>query len=492
MAKEVRYELPRAFGDKKKPFYSKMFRRKKPKDMQKLADEVQKELDIPVDSPKEIANREHTAAKIQALDEGRHVINERFMRVAEQVGDMRAEIRQLEQEQREITLKSTKAVDMVDKVKPETFYARLEKQDARMEGLMAKIEQSKELNQKVMEELREIQRKTNIFRGVDQVAKLNKEAKENLSDIEKIDRSAKQHADKVEEIYGEIKKSSEKIEFTERVSKEVRKDMDEAIAKMTAISTRFDSAATKEDISAAMQENEEATEETIGMLNEVKEDVANCIQALEGIDKIKDAGNKVTQFVRDSQHRDDALGLHIDKVSDRMGKMEIQLASIKHEIQAMNRQERRVLNDIAKLKLKEQNDVKRIANQLHKQVKKLRQQEKKELKRPTVKIPKPPAPAPPVKKIKRLWKKKAVVEPAPPVMPAPPVRKIKRVWKKKVLVEPTLPVMPEPPMITPKKVTPKTKKKTPKKVAKKKPIPKEKAPPKKPRKSRKILRPARM
>ena len=155
---------------------------------------------------------ERIKVSVESFTEVRKSFTERFTRVSEQIGELRSMILERDKSIQEIELKAIKASDLVESVHPEKIMTEVQKQDAKSEALKANLEGNEAIMGKIMEELKEVKRKIEFFRGVDEIIKLSEEVKKELIEIKKIESKISIDADKVETIYSEVRKKFQDID----------------------------------------------------------------------------------------------------------------------------------------------------------------------------------------------------------------------------------------------------------------------------------------
>ncbi len=196
-------------------FFSKKKEETSPEgDTKAQDDEAQKKLEekpiapsgnVAADIVKLSTEMERMRAGIAAFTEVRKSFTERFNRVSEQIGELRAMIFDRDKSIQEVELKAIKAYDLVESVKPEKIMTDVQKADAKIEALKANLEGNEAIMSRVMEELKEAKRKIEFFRGVEEIIKLSEETKKELIEIKRIESKININADKVETIYSEMR-----------------------------------------------------------------------------------------------------------------------------------------------------------------------------------------------------------------------------------------------------------------------------------------------
>jgi len=121
-------------------------------------------------------------AGVEAFTEVRKSFTERFTRMSEQIGELRSMILERDRTIQTLELKAVKAADLVESIKPDKFMIELQKQNVKIEALKANLEGNEAIVDRVMEELKEIRRKIDFFRGVEEIINLSEEVKKELKE----------------------------------------------------------------------------------------------------------------------------------------------------------------------------------------------------------------------------------------------------------------------------------------------------------------------
>lgn len=187
-------------------------------------------------------------AGIEAFAEVRKSFTERFSRVSEQIGELRSMILERDKSIQEIELKAIKAYDLVASVQPEKIMTQVQKQDAKAEALKANLEGNEAIMDRVMEELKNVKKKVEFFRGVEEIVKLSEEVKRELIEIKKIESRISLHADKVDTIYAEMRKKFQFIEEAESKLNELKVGSDQNAKDVNFLKDRIGGLASKEEV----------------------------------------------------------------------------------------------------------------------------------------------------------------------------------------------------------------------------------------------------
>lgn len=194
------------------------------------------------------ANIEKLSAKVEALSELRKTDAERFSRISEQIGELRNLILEKEEEIKEVGIKATKASELVGALQPETIIAEMRRSAAKDETLEAKIEATKELYQKVIDDLRELRKKLAAFNGTEELIKLNSETSQNLIATKKTEANIERQANIVGNVFVQFQKQfstfmkeKESATLIKEKLAEMLKDLDELKVKAkSALITKDD------------------------------------------------------------------------------------------------------------------------------------------------------------------------------------------------------------------------------------------------------------
>jgi len=179
------------------------------------------------------ADVDRVKIQVESFKEIRTVLNERINHMTEQIGEIRSMLMEKDRDIQQLEAKALKAIDLVDSVKPDKLLSELKKEDAKIEALKANIESNDLMMKKIMEELADVRSKMSLFKGTEQIIKMEDETKTELIDIKKVEATISRHADKVETMFMEMQKRFKDLEtFKDRLNsaeygvKQVTGDMD--------------------------------------------------------------------------------------------------------------------------------------------------------------------------------------------------------------------------------------------------------------------------
>jgi len=178
------------------------------------------------------ADVEKLKALITSLEEKGRIDSEKFSRINEQIGELRSSSVEKEKQIKDLEIAATKAVDLVKEVQPEKFMIELKKEDAKLNRLNAQMERYEDTISQVMAEIKEIRTKIELFRGYEELLKLNEETKQELRGIKKMEIAMDIHTNKIERLFIDFQKKyiefetfKEMGEYLENAYREVIKEI---------------------------------------------------------------------------------------------------------------------------------------------------------------------------------------------------------------------------------------------------------------------------
>jgi chromosome segregation ATPase len=187
-------------------------------------------------------------AQIEALKQMSKVSEERFQRISEEIGELRRGGIEREKEINKIRVEAEKASQLVSQVQPEKLMMELEKEDAKLQAVVAKEKADRALMDHITKELKDIRASIEAFRGVESLMELNEEVKKELMNIKKVESMVKKHADKVEGIFIKTEKSFSKFLRLSQEFKSLEKRFDELMNESERYKKEFENLAKKEDL----------------------------------------------------------------------------------------------------------------------------------------------------------------------------------------------------------------------------------------------------
>ncbi|MBR9705746.1 hypothetical protein GOV14_01805 [Candidatus Pacearchaeota archaeon] len=191
---------------------------------------------------------EKMKASVTAFTEVRKSFTERFNRMGEQIGELRAMILDRDKTVQEVELKAIKAYDLVESVQPEKIMTDVQKGDAKIEALKANLEGNEAIMNRVMDELKIAKRKIEFFRGIEEIVKLSEETKKELIEIKKVESKVNINADKVETIYGEMRTKFQEADAMTSEIQETKVGLEQAAKDIAFLKDKITGLAAKAEV----------------------------------------------------------------------------------------------------------------------------------------------------------------------------------------------------------------------------------------------------
>lgn len=195
------------------------------------------------------AEVDRLAAQMEVVTQEREKSNERFQRLAEEIGGMRSMIVEGQQQSKSLEAAARKATELVGEVHPETVMAELRKEDAKVDALRAKIESGEAVSANLVNQLKDIRRTVEVFKGVDSLIKLSNEVKEELRNIQRERAIIEKHSNSVEDIFVEVQKKFAKFEKLSKEVEELSGAFREILGEFSKMKVRFGDFLSRKDIS---------------------------------------------------------------------------------------------------------------------------------------------------------------------------------------------------------------------------------------------------
>jgi hypothetical protein len=233
----------------------KLFRKKEEFDDQP-EDEVPEKINAGI-----AATVDTVKAKLEAISELRKADSEHFSRISEQIGELRNLMLEKEEEIKELGIKAVKASEMVGELQPEKIMSEIGRSNAKFEQVNAKIEATKQLYEKMLEELKGLRVKLSIFQGTESLMELNKETSQNLYSIKKTEATIERQSNVVGNMFvqfqkqiNEFSKEKDKASAVEEKMRQTLKEVDDIrIKAQSAIVNMSDLEEMKKQIEAEIR-----------------------------------------------------------------------------------------------------------------------------------------------------------------------------------------------------------------------------------------------
>ncbi|MBI2105956.1 hypothetical protein HYT56_03920 [Candidatus Woesearchaeota archaeon] len=254
-------------------------------------------------SPVFQADLERIKMQLQAMETMRDADNQRFNRLNEQIGELRSMIINNEKEIKDARVAATKASDILGAIHPEQLAIELQKKEAKIETLRAKIESNEEISNTILEEMKEMRRHIELFRGSEGILKLNEEIKNDLIQTQKIKSIVESRADKAEQIFIQLQKEFTDVQKLDSLIKETKDSISKVDSEVEEIKIRLESFANKDEIESLRESSLEFSgkkqdfadkreiEDVMIRINEIEKNIGTLAQlndtVAESIEKIR-------------------------------------------------------------------------------------------------------------------------------------------------------------------------------------------------------------
>jgi len=224
-------------------------------------------------------------ASVDSFGEVRKGLTERITGLSEQIGELRAMILDRDRTIQEIELKAVKAADLVESVQPEKLMIEVQKENAKFEALKANLEGNESIMNRIMEELKEMRRKLDFFRGIEEIVKLGEEVKKELIEIKKVEANISIDTDKVETIYSELRKKFQEIDIFSDSIQELKVKLDQNSKDVDFAKTKIASLATKTELDKLVQRVQRYIEalQELNKSSSLGKDISHLKDMLEGL-----------------------------------------------------------------------------------------------------------------------------------------------------------------------------------------------------------------
>ncbi|MBT4135341.1 hypothetical protein HOD75_02190 [archaeon] len=144
-------------------------------------------------------------ARVEALQSLLKGYNERFSMIGQQIGEVRAMNLATEKTISRSKIESAKAADIVKEVKPDKLRLDYQKMDMKVTTLSEKIEANNQYAKTIMNEVKDLRQKAQVFLGTDAILQLNDDVKKDLIELQKLSARVRINADKSEQLFIELR-----------------------------------------------------------------------------------------------------------------------------------------------------------------------------------------------------------------------------------------------------------------------------------------------
>ncbi|MBW2964495.1 hypothetical protein KY363_03470 [Candidatus Woesearchaeota archaeon] len=172
-------------------------------------------------------------AQLDSFKEIRKANSERFATINEQIGEIRGQVMDANRNMGVLEVKVAKAADLVESVHPDKLMIQVQRSDGKVEALRGLIESKDAMVQNIMQQLKEMRNQMKVFKGIEEVLKMNEEVKTEVMNMKKLTALVERHSDRVENVFVESQKTF--------------KDFNEMIGKMSIVQSQLKEIGSKVD-----------------------------------------------------------------------------------------------------------------------------------------------------------------------------------------------------------------------------------------------------
>ena len=165
-------------------------------------------------------------AKQLTQEEIKQVMQSKMDRLSETIGELRELFKILSNDKKELDVSMSKISDKVEKVEPDKIHKKIEKAIVVVDRCEGKVDLLSKKYKVLSEDLEVYTKKLKVFKGENQLLKLQEKVKDDLKVIEVTANKTHRHASKLENHYVKI---NEKVNDAVRSSKELKKLKEELL-----------------------------------------------------------------------------------------------------------------------------------------------------------------------------------------------------------------------------------------------------------------------
>ncbi|RME77599.1 hypothetical protein D6774_03955, partial [Candidatus Woesearchaeota archaeon] len=227
------------------------------------------------------ADLEKIKAKLEVLDAYRKTESEHAARVSEELGELRAQILELQKSIEKISIDSSKAIDLVNAVQPQNLMKEVQKEDAKLEELKSELKVAQEMQKVLKSQLQDIKKVTDAFKGAESLLELEKEIREELVSLQKLRATVERHAEKSEDIFVEFQKQyAQFLEFKD-MTKDLQASFEAVLEDFDKVKVKQAEMVTKEEFKAFSSQSREQITKALNIVNESKQELAQYAQTVQ-------------------------------------------------------------------------------------------------------------------------------------------------------------------------------------------------------------------
>ncbi|MBR9699459.1 hypothetical protein GOV09_03330 [Candidatus Woesearchaeota archaeon] len=209
-------------------------------------------------------------ATLESFKETRKSTTERFSLMNEQVGEIRGQLMDTNKTIGQIEVKATKATDLVESVQPDKMMISLQRTDGKIEGVRAQLEAKDAMMKNIMEQLKGMRSQMSLFKGVEQIIKLNEDVKDEIMNAKKTVAMVERHADKVENVFIESQKSFEEFNRFASTLESIRADIKDLQTKTEKTEVKTGTFLIKKEFEKKFDKMEQDHKQTMDLVKKLQ------------------------------------------------------------------------------------------------------------------------------------------------------------------------------------------------------------------------------
>ena len=210
-------------------------------------------------APKGVTSGDRVALELEKLKaqftsfyELQKASGERFTRISEQIGELRAMMIDMDRAKQHLEAKATQAIDLIESVQPDKLMIVMRRQDAKVEAVRASLDSHEAMINNLLSELREMRTKLATMRGVEETLKMSESVKADLIEIKKTQAMTQRHSERVETIFTEMTKNFSDMNRFRDITNDLNSSVKKLISDVDNLSVKIDSMATKKEVEDLM------------------------------------------------------------------------------------------------------------------------------------------------------------------------------------------------------------------------------------------------
>jgi len=365
-------------------------------------------------------------ARLEAVNQWMGGYSERFSNLSERIGEIRTMAMSNEKLISKCSLDASRAMDLVNGVKPERLRLEYQRLDLKVSSFLEKLEAKKQYEQAIMNELKDLRQKAGIFIGTDGLLRLNEEVKRDLIEIQKLGARVRMDADKAEQIFIELKSGFAEVEKAEELTLTLHQNYSGLQKEVEKLKLDFSSIIKDsefESFKKNIQSRVTVVEKLAIQMDQVKEEnsrLGKIIETILGVSKrnkedisniaVTIGDNKI-KSVSDYENQVDSLLGIIDQLAQQLAGLRKQMGMKPEKINVRRENKKITHNSSKTIKEEIPRTIAKSKPLVKKSEKKIKKSKvKKQIKKTKKKIAKKVADKKQKKKVKKTVEKKIVAK----------------------------------------------------------------------------------